>query len=188
MTTKLFSLAASLLLVSTLHAAELGGVYVDDEITVENGEKLILNGIGLREKFWVDVYVGSLYLPVKTSNVADILSSQKAVRVQMDFIYEEVDQEKLVTAWREGFHMNQEKNVINALAERMEQFYGFFNENAVEKDQFIIDYIPGKGTTVSKNGKILGTIPGIDFKNALLQIWLGNFPADENLKSGMLGH
>lgn len=185
---KLLLTAFCLLLAPIGQAAELGGVFVDDEITVENGEKLVLNGIGLREKFWVDIYVGSLYLPEKTSSVADILSSRKAWRVRMDFVYEEVDQEKLVSAWRDGFNMNQEKDVINAIDDRMNQFYSFFSENAVERDQFIIDYIPGKGTTVSKNSKVLGTIPGIDFKNALLEIWLGNFPADEGLKRGMLGH
>ena len=26
-------------------------------------QELVLNGMGLREKFWVDVYVGALYLP-----------------------------------------------------------------------------------------------------------------------------
>ena len=184
---KLFPFIFCSLFAQAGHAAELGGVFVEDEITVENGEKLILNGIGLREKFWVDVYVGSLYLPEKTSNVADILSSQKAWRIQMDFVYEEVDKEKLVTAWREGFNMNQEKEVIQAISERMNQFYAFFSENAVEKDQFIIDYIPAKGATVSKNRKVLGTIPGTDFKKALLEIWLGNFPADDALKRGMLG-
>jgi hypothetical protein len=34
---------------------------------------------------------------------------------------------------------------------------------------------------------VLGLIPGEDFKNALLEIWLGNFPADKNLKLGLLG-
>ncbi|MDH3389472.1 MAG: chalcone isomerase family protein, partial [Gammaproteobacteria bacterium] len=33
----------------------------------------------------------------------------------------------------------------------------------------------------------LGLIPGEDFKNALLEIWLGNYPADKKLKKGMLG-
>ena len=188
MINKLFSLIICLLFVPTAHAAELGGVFVEDQITVGNGEQLVLNGVGLREKFWVDVYVGSLYLSKKTNSVADILSSQNAWRVQMDFVYEEVDKEKLVTAWREGFNMNQEKDVINAISDRMDQFYGFFNENAVENDQFIIDYIPDQGTTVSKNNNVLGTIPGVDFKNALLEIWLGNFPADDSLKRDMLGH
>ncbi len=184
---KLTLLSCFLLFASPSQSAELEGVFVDDQITVENGETLILNGMGLREKFWVDVYVGSLYLAKKTESIADILSSQNALRIQMDFVYEEVDKEKLVTAWREGFHMNQEKDVINAISDRMDQFYGFFDQNVVEKDQFILDYIPGKGTTVSKNKKVLGTIPGEDFKKALLEIWLGNFPADDDLKRGMLG-
>ena len=69
----------------------------------------------------------------------------------------------------------------------MEQFYGYFDKNAVAKDQYILDYIPSEGTTVTKNDEVLGTIPGDDFKNALLEIWLGNYPADDDLKSGMLG-
>ena len=69
----------------------------------------------------------------------------------------------------------------------MEMFYSYFNESAKNKDQFILDYIPGKGTTISKNAAILGVIQGEDFKNALLEIWLGNFPADSGLKRGMLG-
>ncbi len=43
-------------------AADLSGVFVDEQINAGNGETLVLNGMGLREKFWVDVYVGSLYL------------------------------------------------------------------------------------------------------------------------------
>ena len=181
-------LLSSLLFISPLaFSAELSGVFVEEQITASNGDKLVLNGIGLREKFWVDVYVGSLYLSSKTENVADILTSQKALRIQMDFVYEEVDKEKLVTAWRDGFHMNQEKDVLSAINDRMDQFYGYFGDNAVAGDQFIIEYIPGTGTSVTKNKKMLGTIPGEDFKNALLQIWLGNFPADKALKRGMLG-
>jgi hypothetical protein len=38
-----------------------------------------------------------------------------------------------------------------------------------------------------KNGKMLGTIEGLEFKKALFGIWLGNNPADKDLKAGMLG-
>lgn len=44
-------------------AAEFSGVFIDDEIKSDDGKSLVLNGVGLREKLWVDVYVGSLYLP-----------------------------------------------------------------------------------------------------------------------------
>ena len=117
---KLVVLSTLLLLSPLARSAELSGVFVDDVIAAKNGDTLVLNGVGLREKFWVDVYVGSLYLTGKTSNVADILSSQKAWRIQMDFIYKEVDKEKLTTAWREGF----EKKPVRGNPGRNQGTYG----------------------------------------------------------------
>ena len=43
------------------------------------------------------------------------------------------------------------------------------------------------GVIVNKNGKLLTTIRGLEFKKALFGIWLGEKPADKNLKKGMLG-
>ena len=54
-------------------------------------------------------------------------------------------------------------------------------------EQYAFECVPGEGIAVSRNGETLGTIPGEDFKTALLEIWLGNKPADKNLKKGMLG-
>ena len=170
-----------------LLAAELSGVFVDDQIQAANGENLVLNGLGLREKLWVDVYVGSLYLPQKSDDVAVILSRPGALRVQLDFVYKEVSSKKLLDAWREGFEKNQDQESLAQLQARIDQFYGYFADSAVAKDRYVFDYLPGKGTEISKNGDLRGLIPGEDFKNALLEIWLGNHPADKKLKKGMLG-
>ena len=170
-----------------LLAAELSGVFVDDQIQAANGETLILNGLGLREKLWVDVYVGSLYLPQKSDDVAVILSRPGAWRVQLDFVYKEVSSKKLLDAWREGFEKNQDQDSLAQLQARIEQFYSYFADSAIAKDRYVFDYLPGKGIEISKNGELLGLIPGEDFKNALLEIWLGNHPADKKLKKGMLG-
>lgn len=172
---------------STAGAAELAGIFVDDEIRSVDGQKLVLNGMGLREKFWIDVYVGSLYLPEKSSDVAEILSRPGPWRIQMDFIYKEVAQDQLVDTWKEGFENNQSAETLQSLAAQFEQFYGFFDSNVVKGEKFTYDYVPGQGVLVSRNGKELGLIPGDDFKTALLEIWLGNSPADKQLKQGMLG-
>ncbi len=169
------------------NAAELSGVSVEDEIKTDSGQTLLLNGLGLREKFWVDVYVGSLYLTQKSSDVAEILSRPGPWRVQVDVVYKEVDREKLIKAWREGFEKNQSTETLARLQPRIEQFYGYFDSNVAAKEQYAFDYQPGEGVRVSRNGKALGNIEGDDFKNALLEIWLGNHPADKKLKKGMLG-
>lgn len=168
-------------------AKELAGVFVEDSITAANGETLLLNGMGLREKLWIDVYVGSLYLPRKANNVAEVLSQPGALRIQMDFVYKEVASNKLIEAWKEGFEKNQPADKLKLLQSRMEQFYAYFEQPAKQHDRYIIDYTPEQGTIVSKNGTLLGRIEGDDFKNALVEIWLGNFPADKGLKKGMLG-
>jgi hypothetical protein len=175
------------LLLLPVRATELAGVFIKDKVTTENGKTLVLNGTGLREKFWLDIYVCSLYLVSNSDNVAEILSAPNASRIQMDFVYKEVSSSKLIEAWDEGFRKNQTSENLTILKDRIDQFNGYFKQNAVAGDQFILDYFPGKGTKVLKNKIFLGLIPGEDFKNALLEIWLGNFPADKSLKLDLLG-
>ncbi len=184
---KIILLCGWLVFATAASAAELSGVFVEDEIKTVTGEKLVLNGMGLREKFWVDVYVGSLYLPAKSDDVAEILSRPGPWRVQLDFIYKEVAQDKLVDGWRESFEKNQNPETLQKIEAQIEQFYGYFDSNVVAKEQDAFDYIPGQGVLVTRNDKELGLVEGEDFKNALLEIWLGNKPADKQLKKGMLG-
>ncbi len=181
---------ASLMLVlssPSLQAAELAGVTVADEITLANGETLKLNGMGLREKMWIDVYVGSLYLAQPVDNVAAILAQPGALRIQMNFVYKEVSSEKMIKSWNEGFTNNQNAETLAALKDRIDAFNALFSDSARMEDVYTLDYLPGTGTVVSKNAQQLGIIEGEDFRNALVEIWLGNSPADSDLKRGMLG-
>ena len=171
----------------TVKAAEVAGVFVDEEIRTPDGETLVLNGAGLREKFWVDVYVGSLYLPRPARDVGAILSHPGPLRIQLDFVYKEVARDQLLESWREGFDNNLPESDLPALQDRIEQFYALFDSSALARDRYRFDYQPASGTRVSKNGEALGVIPGEDFRNALLEIWLGNHPADKDLKKAMLG-
>jgi len=54
-------------------------------------------------------------------------------------------------------------------------------------DIVLLDYVPGKGTAVKINGVEKGIVEGEDFNKALLDIWLGEEPADDGLKDAMLG-
>ena len=77
-------------------AAEVSGVFIDDQINTSSGQTLMLNGAGLREKFWVDVYVGSLYLAQTSDDITRILSTPGPWRIQLDFVYKEVAEDKLL--------------------------------------------------------------------------------------------
>ena len=56
-----------LFLTSFALAADLAGVSMPDSI-VSGKTKLHLNGIGLREKFLLDIYVVGMYIPQKNSD------------------------------------------------------------------------------------------------------------------------
>lgn len=51
------------LLGQTTRAVELAGVTLAPTATLTDGSVLVLNGAGVRKKFFVDVYIGALYLP-----------------------------------------------------------------------------------------------------------------------------
>ena len=54
-------------------------------------------------------------------------------------------------------------------------------------DVIYLDYIPSTGTQVTFNGEKKPVIEGADFYAALLDVWLGEEPADDDLKDALLG-
>jgi hypothetical protein len=165
---------------STNAQQTVSGVKVDSKLTVE-GETLLLNGAGLREKMWIDLYVGSLYLPAKSSNAKEIMDSKDAAAMKLDIVSGMITSEKMISAVNEGF-----ENTAH-LKDKIDKFKSFFKDPIKKGDTFIIANIPGEGVVVLKNGVKKGVIEGHDFKKALFGIWLGSKPADDDLKEGMLG-
>lgn len=55
--------------IGRLDAASVAGVTLPDTATV-GSTRLVLNGLGLRTKFVLKVYVAGLYLPQKSSDAA----------------------------------------------------------------------------------------------------------------------
>ena len=61
-------------------AADLAGVSVPESAQVA-GANLALNGVGLRKKFFIKIYVGGLYLPQKSSDADAIIASATPDRI-----------------------------------------------------------------------------------------------------------
>jgi hypothetical protein len=176
---------ALLLSPATILAKEVAGVTLPETITLDS-KPLVLNGAGIRSKFFVKVYVGALYLPARTRGAETILRGTGPVAMHMHFLHSEVSKEKLVSAWKEGFEANLDAAERDRLGARIERFNGLFR--TVRKGEVIrLDYLPGAGTTVSINNETRGVIEGEDFMQAWLRIWLGREPADAGLKQGLLG-
>ncbi len=177
---------ALLFTMATANAAEVAGIDVPEQFTTASGNTLQLNGAGVRRKFFFKVYVGALYLPTPTHSVATILLQDGPIVMQLHILHSEVPQENLVKAWTEGFEDNLNGRERSALAARVHKFNSLFR--TVRKGETItLDYQPGSGTTVRINDETRGVIEGKDFARGWLKIWLGQDPADEDLKQGLVG-
>lgn len=178
-------------LLPAAQALDLAGVTVDDTVkTHAYGTDLKLNGAGIRQRFFMDIYVGALYLPEPARDTAAVLEQRGAKRMSLHFVHKEVDAEKLVAAWTEGFEKNLPPEQFRALRPRIANFNGLF-PTLRKGDRVDIDILPradkGATTQVWLNGALRGKVGGGDFARALLLIWLGEHPVDADLKQALLG-
>lgn len=184
---RMMSLFMLLVLFSTpVFAKEIADVNVPAQVTVGDGVTLHLNGAGIRYKFFFKIYIAELYLEHQASDVKKVIADEGRKRVVMHFLYHKVTKEDLTDAWSEDFHANLDDGQFAALEDRIKQFNSMF-ETVREGDEILLDYIPGKGTEVSIRGKAKGIIPGKDFNDALLSVWLGKNPISEDLRKELLG-
>src|SRR5260221_7970279 len=177
-------ISLSLAIPATLFAATLAGVKLDDAVTV-NGQPLVLNGVGLRKKLFIKVYVGGLYLPAKQSNPATVIATDQPRRMVMHFLYS-VSKNQMCDAWEEGL----KDNTPNASAEVQAAFktLSSWMEPIPSGNRLVLTYIPGTGTTVEVNGKAKGTLPGKATSDAIVATWIGPDPAPgADFRSAVLG-
>lgn len=176
-----------LLSIQAVQAAEVAGVTLPEQITIPGEtQTLYLNGAGIRQKFFFDIYVASLYVTAKDDDPQRLIDADAPKRVQMDVLYRKVERDKFIEGWNEGFEANQSPRELQALHDRLQRFNGFF-ETLLKGDRVTLDYLPGQGTSVTIKGVEKGVIPGRDFNQALLRVWLGDAPVTDSLKKALTG-
>lgn len=173
------------LLPAVLAARTVEGVDLQEQVDVD-GRILVLNGAGVREKFFFDIYVAALYLPAKSSDAKAILQADQPWQLDMYFLYSEVSRKKLDKGWEEGFENNSSATEMAALKERLQQFKNLFS-TLHKGEMAMLTYLPGKGVSVTIKNELKGTISGADFARALLRVWLGRDPVTGSLKKALLG-
>jgi len=180
-----FITLAVLVMASTASATEIGGVDLPDTLTAGT-DKLILNGAGIRVKFFMDMYVGGLYLMQENKEAQKIIDANETMALKLHIVSGMVTTKKMKDAIDEGFINSIGENVASFQNE-IKTFISFFEEEIKKNDIFDITSVPSEGISVYKNKSLKGTIKGLDFKKAVFGIWLGEKPADKKLKKGMLG-
>jgi hypothetical protein len=163
----------------------VGDVKLPQEIKANNID-LVLNGAGIREILWWDLYVGGLYLQKKNSDDKIIVNADETMAVKMYVTSSMITIERMEEAIREGFDKSTKGN-LTPVAKRIDDIITTFSTEIKIGDVFDLIYLPKEGVNIYKNDQLANTIYGLDFKIALFGIWLSNDPVDKNLKKAMLG-
>ena len=184
---KLLLLVCGALLSWNASALDLAGIHLPDKVQVGDAS-LQLNGAGIRTKFFFKIYVGALYLPQKQASAEAIIADGHEHRVAL-YMLHELSGAKLFNAFNEAIEANHSAAELAGLDAQIKQMAQIFEAVREVKpgDIIMLDYLPASGTRITMNGTERGIIAGGSFSRALLKIWLGSRPVQDDLKKDLLG-
>lgn len=186
--------ATALLAAGLAHAqqpakpVEVAGVKYSPEVTVAD-TKLTLNGAGIRYKFVVKVYTAGLYLQGKAATTEAVLAAPGPKRLHVVML-RDVDGNELGKLFVKGMQDNSTRAEFGkSIAGTVTMGEVFAKRKQVKTgESFGIDWVPGVGTIVMLNGEVQADpIKEPEFFRSMMRIWLGDKPADHQLKDALLG-
>jgi hypothetical protein len=180
-------LAFLLLVPLAAMAAEVAGVKIDDKTRIGNTE-LVLNGAGLRKRAFFQVYAMGVYVQQRSGNAATVVEQPGPKRVAIHML-RNVGADAFNEALGEGIRANSSEAEAKALEPRLKELGAIIaSVGEAKKGMAILLDWTGAETQVVIQGKPAGKpIAGEDFYRALLRIWVGDRPVQDDLKKALLG-
>jgi hypothetical protein len=166
----------------------LAGSKFDAETTV-GGQKLTLNGAGIRYKAMFKVYAAGLYTPKKMTHNEEVLDTKVAKRLQLVALRDVSGEEfgKLFARAVEENATREEFSKSISEVVRMGEIFSMGKQFG-KGDVVLVDYIPGTGLTINFKGKQQGEVFKAPlFSNLMYKIWFGPHPPDTALQKALLG-
>ena len=185
------ALAALLLWTAAAGAVNVGGVVLPDSVRLTpGGPELALNGAGERRIMMFRIYAIGLYLPARAATMQDVLALRGPKRMLLVILRNEITSKQVhehVVDRIEDGTQPEEMAVMRARMEDLDKIIQ--SEEIIRRGGTIsLDYFPDRGTVIRINGVAHGNpIPGEDFYNALLRLWLGERAKSASLRDALLG-
>ncbi|WP_066454670.1 chalcone isomerase family protein [Castellaniella caeni] len=177
---------AALGLSPAAQAVTVGTVNVPEQQTVD-GQALVLNGAGLRQRFVFHIYVAALYRPQPTHDVEAILKSSEPQLLRLTLL-RDINSKALTDALNDGLKANNSEAELAAMGATIKAFEAFMQTGGEGASGDLVDIVFQQGkVAVTFKGKALGEVNDPRFATALLKVWLGSTPAQESLKLALLG-
>jgi len=174
-------------------AVELEGVELAETISAY-GQKLVLNGAGVRKRGYFKADVTALYLPEKRTTPDAIYRLNGIRRIQLN-ILREFTSSTISRIFLSDFKQSATEDEFKRLIGPIGQIGAAYSnvKRVVKGDVVNLDWVPGVGWMATHNGKPLtgdgGTTMAINDELAFqvyLRMYIGT-NAPEELRNGLLG-
>lgn len=169
-------------------ALQMDGVALEESVQVA-GKNLKLNGAGISMRMIFKVYALGLYLPSRQETSREVLHGEGPKRLMIAML-RDVSGTDFNDELRQ-YTLAEGASVPAQILDNMQRIVQAIDRqsNGLRKgDTLTLDWVPGTGTMVELNNKPLtAPLRDIAFYKALLNIWLGDKPADGSLKMKLLG-
>lgn len=184
----LASIGGALLPVAAWAQTKLAEVTFPNEVTLA-GQKLQLNGFGMRFRFGLRIYAAALYTPAKLTKNEDVIKPTLPKRLQL-VAQRDVKGDDFGKLFTRSMEENMTKEDFSKIINGVIRMGNIFAEakQFSKGDVIVIDNIPGTGLITNFRGKQQGdAIKEPEFAENFFKIWFGKKPADDQLRKALLG-
>lgn len=164
---------------ASLAAADIAGTTFPDRLAVA-GQDLPLRGTALqRWKVVFKVHTTGWWQDPASAVLADV---PKALELHY---FHDIEAAHFRQATQDGFARGRSAADLAALAPGLATWNAAYVDIR-EGQRYRITYDPAHGTTLSRDGTDLVTVPGVTFMEAIFGIWLGAHPVDRGHREDLL--
>jgi hypothetical protein len=167
---------------------------------VSAAEPLVRNGSGVRTKPILGVmYDLELRVPqsLQGADAKTLIEADQPMEFVLTIKSGLINRKRYVEATTEGFAQAAKSGYVS---EQKSAFLSQFDDTEFRKGDVIVmrygadgfasiyrKQIPAKDAAPAFEDTALATLPGLDLKQAVFAIWLGDHPVQESLRKGLLG-
>jgi len=167
---------------------KIADVTYPNEITV-GGQKLSLNGAGMRFRFGFKGYTAALYTPSKVTKNEEVIKPTLAKRMHL-VAQRDLKGDELGKLFSRGMEDNMTREDFSKIVNGVIRMGNIFAEGKQfnKGESIIVDLVPGTGLITNFRGKQQGEpIKEPEFAENFFKIWFGRKPADDALRIALLG-
>lgn len=153
---------------------------------VVDGKTLQLNGVALKEKFFIDVFAGGFYLENPTKDATEAIESEQVKQFYLQYLTSRATAEKLQEGFKEGMEEANPPELVAKYRKEIDLYASWLDQDMAPGAPSATTYVPGKGLTLVFKGQEKGTIADKTFAQMYFRNYLGK-DADSSMREGYLG-